>query len=45
MLIKTYTKEELRNETYVTPQLTIEDLLLYVSDWVADYIMQHSHVT
>ncbi|MEF2889108.1 MAG: hypothetical protein U0N77_04780 [Turicibacter sanguinis] len=45
MLIETYTKEELRNETYVTPQLMIDDLLSYVSDWVVDYIMQHSHFT
>ena len=45
MLIETYTKADLRSETYLTPLLTVDDILPYVSNWLVDYIMQHSHFT
>lgn len=43
MLVKVYTKEELKSRTYETLELEIDELLPYLSDWMVDYIIQNSH--
>lgn len=45
MLVVTYTKEELRNKTYEIPEVRIDEVLPYLSDWISDFIMQHSDDT
>lgn len=45
MLVKTYTKENLKNEVYEIQELEIGQLFPYLSDWIVAYIFQYSHAS
>ena len=40
MLRQEYTKEELKNKTYETKKLEVNDLIKLVSEWLVDYVFR-----
>lgn len=42
MLRQEYTKEELKNKTYETKKLEVNDLIKLVSEWLVDYVFRQS---
>ena len=43
MISVIYDKEELRNRTYEIPEMGATELLPYLSEWLADFIIKHSN--
>ena len=45
MTVSTHTKNELKDGAYEVPELKIDALLPYLSDWLSDFIMNNSDDT
>ena len=43
--VSTHTKNELKDGAYEVPELKIDALLPYLSDWLSDFIMNNSDDT
>lgn len=45
MIVKTYMKNELKNMVFEVPDLEVDVLLSYLSDWICDFIINNRDET